>query len=404
MNFENLKIISPILEAIKQKWYTKPTPIQSKTIPALLEWRDLLWCAQTWTWKTAAFAIPILQLLYNQNVHLEKPRTIKALIITPTRELAIQIHESFSAYWKNTNLRFTVLFGWVNQNIQVRQIKSGVDILVATPGRLLDLVNQKIVNLGHIKVLTLDEADRMLDMGFIHDVKKIISKLPARRQTMLFSATMPAVIANLASSLLRNPIKIEVTPVASTVDKVDQIMYMVEKKKKKELLSHLLNYSVIPHALVFCRTKHWANKIALNINKLGIKAEAIHSNKSQNARQMALENFKSRKTKILVATDIASRGIDIDDLSHVINFDIPNEPETYVHRIWRTGRAERTWIALSFCDCDEQAYVRDIHKLINRNIPVSKDHPYHIEHWPVLVKKAQSNTARSWGRGRNRRR
>lgn len=376
MTFENLNLIPQILKAIKAKGYVSPTPIQSKAIPALLQGRDMLGCAQTGTGKTAAFAIPILQLLQKDR---NGQKGIKALIVTPTRELAIQIDESFADYGKGSGLQHTVIFGGVNQYGQVKKIRAGVDILTATPGRLLDLMNQRIIKLHDLKIFTLDEADRMLDMGFIHDVKKIIAKIPAKRQSLFFSATMPPTITKLASTLLKNPVRVEITPVSSTAETVSQKMYTVDKKDKKSLLTHLLKDKQIGSALVFTRTKHGANKIAEFVNKSGIKSAAIHGNKSQSARQNALKNFKSKELRVLVATDIAARGIDIDELSHVINFEIPNKPETYVHRIGRTGRAKNSGMAFSFCDKDERAYVKDIHKLIKKEIPVEKKHPFHVD-------------------------
>jgi len=390
MQFENLNLIPPILQAIKAKGYTTPTPIQMQAIPALLEGKDLIGCAQTGTGKTAAFAIPILQRLDNERKSQPFSKDIKALIITPTRELAIQIDDSFTDYGQGLNFRHTVIFGGVKQFSQARKLKSGVDILVATPGRLLDLINQKIVNLQSLKFFVLDEADRMLDMGFINDVKKIIKQLPPKRQTLFFSATMPPSITTLAESLLTNPICIKVTPTASTAETVTQHMYMVDKKDKRSLLKHVLQHPTVSSALIFTRTKHGADKIAKFINDSGLRADAIHSNKSQNARQNILRKFKNKETQVLVATDIAARGIDIDELSHVINFEIPNEPETYVHRIGRTGRAEKSGIALSFCDKDEQGFVRDIHKLINRIIPIIEDHPYHTDHSGKKLEKTQT--------------
>lgn len=409
MTFENLNLIAPIFNAIKSEWYKVPTPIQMQAIPAILQWRDILWCAQTWTWKTAAFAIPTLQILHNKRGSGDWNKWIKALIITPTRELAIQIHESFWAYWKWTNLRSVVIFWGVKQHLQERQLRSGTDILVATPWRLLDLCNQGIINLNNLLFFTLDEADRMLDMGFIHDVKKIIAKLPAKRQSLFFSATMPPSIVNLSSSLLTNPVSVKVTPVSSTAETVSQKMYMVEKKNKKSLLIGILKDASMLSVLVFTRTKHWANKIAEHINKSGIETAAIHWNKSQSARQNALNKFKTKQMRVLVATDIAARGIDIDQLSHVINYEIPNVPETYVHRIWRTGRAKSSGIALSFCDKDELAYVRDIHKLINTSIPVENNHQYHVDHWPIEPKKSSQKSTHNpnrskwrWSRPRHR--
>jgi len=379
MTFENLNIIQPILDAIKNENYVTPTPIQEQTIPAILEGRDIIGCAQTGTGKTAAFAIPILQnLKKDPRFSQEKRRPIQALILSPTRELAIQIGEKFAAYGKFTGLRHAVIFGGVNQRSQVRSLKEGVDIVVATPGRLLDLMNQRYVKLDRLKILTLDEADRMLDMGFINDMKKIIARIPAKRQTLFFSATMPRAIVDLSRSILNDPVKVSVSPVSMSADTVTQELYYVEKANKKSLLSHILDKHDISSALIFTRTKHGADKVSKQINMLGINAEAIHGSKSQNSRQRALANFKSKKTTVLVATDIASRGIDIDELSHVINYEIPNEPETYVHRIGRTGRAGASGIAISFCAREEQPFLKDIHKLINKNIPVIEDHPYHM--------------------------
>ncbi len=370
MNFEELNIITPILRAIDNEGYTAPTPIQEQAIPPILEGRDLLGCAQTGTGKTAAFAIPMLQNLYKEKSSEKGTRAIKALILTPTRELAVQIDESLTAYGKYTGIRHTVIFGGVSQVPQTNALKSGVDILVATPGRLLDLVNQRYINLGQIKIFVLDEADRMLDMGFSHDVKKIIAQIPTSRQTLLFSATMPLEIKSLVNTILSNPVKVEVTPVSSTVDTIDQTVYFVDRKDKKSLLIQLLKNKSIDSALVFTRTKHGADKIVKDLEKARISAQAIHGNKSQGARQMALNNFKLKRTRVLVATDIAARGIDVHELSHVINFDLPNVPETYVHRIGRTGRAGLGGTALSFCDVEEREYLRDIQKLISKKIPV----------------------------------
>lgn len=377
MTFEKLNLLEPILHALKNEGYTTPTPIQQQAIPVLLERRDLLGCAQTGTGKTAAFAIPILQLLHEDELFKKGPAGIKALILTPTRELAAQIGESFAAYGKYLRIRHTVIFGGVSQKSQTDALRSGVDILIATPGRLLDLMDQKYVHLQNIKMFVLDEADRMLDMGFIHDVKKVIAKLPQKRQTLFFSATMPPEISSLANSILTNPVRVEVTPAATTAVTVKQEMYFVEKSDKRSLLLHLLKNPAIESALVFTRTKHGADRVAKDLVRAGVHAEAIHGNKSQNARIKALSNFKKRHTRVLVATDIAARGIDIDDLSHVINFELPNVPETYVHRIGRTGRAGATGIALSFCDTEEREYLRDIQKLISRPIPVVDTHPYH---------------------------
>ena len=376
MTFEKLNLIEPILAAVKAEGYTEPTPIPEKAIPVLLQGRDLLGCAQTGTGKTAAFAIPILQLLYAKQNPAAGRRLIKALIITPTRELAIQINESFSAYGKYTGIKHTVIYGGVSQVNQTNILKNGIDILIATPGRLLDLINQGFISLQNIQFFVLDEADRMLDMGFIHDVKKIISKLPSKRQSLFFSATMPAEIQKLAGSILSNPAKVEITPVVATADLIRQSLFYVSKTDKKSLLIHILKDQSIETALVFTRTKHGADKVSKDLVKAGIKAAAIHGNKSQSARQTALKNFKNRSTRVLVATDIAARGIDVEQLSHVINYEIPNIPETYIHRIGRTGRAGLTGVAFSFCDADERAYLKDIHKLLPKPIPVIKDHPY----------------------------
>jgi ATP-dependent RNA helicase RhlE len=378
LSFEKLQLIEPILRALKNEGYSQPTVIQAQSIPVVLQQRDLLGCAQTGTGKTAAFAIPILQLLTTGETVQRGPKSIKALILTPTRELAIQIEESFKAYGKHLSLKSLVVFGGVSQKPQTDALRAGVDILIATPGRLLDLINQQYISLRDIKIFVLDEADRMLDMGFVHDVKKIITKLPQKRQTLFFSATMPPEIRGLANTILLNPVKVEVTPVSSTADTINQSIYFVEKHEKKSLLIHLLKDTSIPTALVFTRTKHGADKVAKELVKNGIRAEAIHGNKSQTARQRALQNFKSRQTRVLVATDIAARGIDVDDLGHVINFELPEVPETYVHRIGRTGRAGASGIAFSFCDPEEKVLLNDIHKLIAKTIPVVKDHPYNI--------------------------
>jgi len=376
MSFENLNLIEPILKALQAEGYTKPTPIQAQSIPVLLERKDLLGCAQTGTGKTAAFAIPILQLLHQDELYKKGPAGIKVLILTPTRELAIQIGESFAAYGKLLRIRHTVIFGGVPQRSQTDALRAGVDILIATPGRLLDLMDQRYVRLEHLKMFVLDEADRMLDMGFIHDVKKIIARIPAKRQTIFFSATMPSEISKLADTILTNPVRVEVTPPSSTANTVKQELYFVEKNDKKSLLLHLLKDKVINTALVFTRTKHGADRVAKDLNRAGVIAEAIHGNKSQNARQRALSNFKSQQTRVLVATDIAARGIDIDELSHVINYELPNIPETYVHRIGRTGRAGASGISISFCDGEEKAYLKDIQKLIGKSVPVAENNPY----------------------------
>lgn len=378
MIFKNLNLIEPILKALISEGYTQPTPIQEQAIPHILKGKDLLGCAQTGTGKTAAFAIPILQNLYNQQKASKEPKQIKVLVLAPTRELAIQIGESFTAYGQHTDLKNTVIFGGVSQKPQTNTLRAGVDILIATPGRLLDLIGQKYINLSQVKYFVLDEADRMLDMGLVHDVKRIITQLPKVRQTMMFSATMPNEISKLVESILKNPEKVEVTPVSSTIDIIKQGVYFVQKKHKKSLLIDLLKDESIASALVFSRTKHGANKITQDLVKAGIEAQAIHGNKSQTARQLALSNFKSRKTRVLVATDIAARGIDVEELPMVINFDLPDTAETYVHRIGRTGRAGLGGVALSFCDDEEKDMLKDIQKLIAKSIPVIKEHSYPV--------------------------
>ncbi|QJD94950.1 DEAD/DEAH box helicase [Mucilaginibacter robiniae] len=412
MLFQDLNLIEPILKALETEGYTQPTPIQEQSIPIILQRRDLLGCAQTGTGKTAAFSIPLLQLLYQERTQHKEPKAIKALILTPTRELAIQIDESLAAYGRHTGLKHLVIFGGVSQNPQTDALKKGVDILVATPGRLLDLVSQGFIHLNHIKFLILDEADRMLDMGFVNDVKKIIARVPAKRQTLFFSATMPNEIQQLADTILNNPEKVEVTPVSSTADTIQQEVYFVDKGDKKALLNHILKDKSIETVLVFTRTKHGADKVVKDLSRAGITAEAIHGNKSQNARQRALTNFKNRTTRVLVATDIAARGIDVDDLTHVINFELPNVPETYVHRIGRTGRAGASGIALSFCDEEEKEYLKDIHKLIAKNIPVNEAHPYPLKQLTTAEKhrkELQSKPAQqqhnrsAGGRNNNRR-
>jgi ATP-dependent RNA helicase RhlE len=368
MTFQELNLIEPIHQALKKEGYTTPTPIQAQAIPIVLNGTDLLGCAQTGTGKTAAFAIPIIQLL-SKKQYQAKP-AIKSLILTPTRELAIQIDESFRAYGKFTNIRQTVIFGGVSQHSQVEALRRGVDVLVATPGRLIDLINQGFISLSQLEIFVLDEADRMLDMGFIHDVKRIIKLLPERRQTLFFSATMPPIIMKLAQTILKNPRKVEVTPVSSTAEKIEQSVYFVEKNDKIHLLMHLLKNPKMDSVLVFTRTKHGADRVVKALARTNIGALAIHGNKSQNARQTALNNFKTRKTRVLVATDIAARGIDVDDLAFVINYELPNIPETYVHRIGRTGRAGAEGVAISFCEAEERPYLKDIVKLIGLNIPV----------------------------------
>lgn len=376
MSFKELELIEPIQRSLKKEGYTEATQIQIKAIPELLKGRDLLGCAQTGTGKTAAFAIPILQGIYKEQQMSKERRQTQALIVAPTRELAIQISESFKSYGRYLGLKTLVIYGGVSQNPQTRDLKHGIDILVATPGRLLDLISQKFISLKNIRYFVLDEADLMLDMGMLKDVRKIITYIPEVIQTMFFSATMPTEIGELANSILNNPIRIDVTPVSSTVDIIEQNVYSVDRGNKVNLLVHILRDKNIESALVFSRTKHGANKIVASLEKAGLKAEAIHGNKSQNARQLALNNFKERKTRILVATDIAARVIDIEELSHVINFDLPEVPETYVHRIGRTGRAGLGGKAISFCDHGEKPLLRAIQKLISKTIHEVTDHPY----------------------------
>jgi len=384
----DLDLIEPIQRALKNEGYSQPTPIQAKAIPPLLEGCDLLGCAQTGTGKTAAFAIPILQGLSYEQRSLKDRKQIKALVLAPTRELAIQIAASFKSYGRYLSLKTLVIYGGVSQHPQTRDLGKGIDILVATPGRLLDLINQGFVSLTQVKYFVLDEADLMLDMGMLNDVKKIITYLPQKRQTMCFSATMPAEIAKLVDTMLIDPVKVEITPVASTVDIVEQEFYYVDKVNKTSLLVHLLKNKAIISALVFSRTKYGADKIVKALEKEGLKAQAIHGNKSQTARQLALNNFKERKTRILVATDIAARGLDIEELSHVINYDLPEVPETYVHRIGRTGRAGLGGTAISFCDYEEKPLLRDIQKLISKSITEVKNHPYPLIDTTITPKVA----------------
>ncbi|MCR0410127.1 DEAD/DEAH box helicase [[Clostridium] innocuum] len=371
MKFQTLHITEPILKAVKEQGYVDPTPIQEQAIPYALQGRDILGCAQTGTGKTAAFSIPTIQLLKK---HYKQ--SIRSLIVTPTRELAIQIQENITAYAQYTTIRSAVIFGDVPQKPQERILKAGVDILVATPGRLNDLIQQGIIDISHIEIFILDEADRMLDMGFLPDVKRIIAKLPKRKQTLFFSATMPSEIRKLAQSLLHELVSIEVTPASTTVEKIDQSLYYVDKANKKRLLLKLLQKNRVQNALVFTRTKSNANRLAKYLNENGVTTGVIHGNKSQNARQQALLQFKEGKSRVLVATDIAARGIDVQELSHVFNFDIPNEAEVYVHRIGRTGRAGRQGCAIAFSDCNEAEYVKNIEKLIRMHIPVVEDREF----------------------------
>ncbi len=376
MTFSNLGIIEPILKALRDEGYTHPTPIQVQAIPILLRGKDLLGVAQTGTGKTAAFAIPILQHIYNAKAEQPGSRGIKTLVVTPTRELAIQIGESFSAYGKYTGIRNTVIFGGVKQGKQTNALQKGVDVLIATPGRLLDLMQQGFVSLREVEFAVLDEADQMLDMGFIHDIKKIIAKLPAKRQSLFFSATMPKDIVELSRKILGDFERVTVKPEQATAEKVEQGVYFVSKNNKSKLLVHMLQERPDDSVLVFSRTKHGANKVVKKLDKAEIRSAAIHGNKSQAARQKALGDFKDGKIKVLIATDIAARGIDIDELSLVVNYDLPNIPETYVHRIGRTGRASASGMALSFCDKDERPYLRDIEKLIKQDVPRMPEHQF----------------------------
>jgi ATP-dependent RNA helicase RhlE len=390
MTFKELGIVDPILKALDAQGYTHPTPIQEQSIPILLKGKDLLGCAQTGTGKTAAFGIPIIQHLYNNKTDEKGRRKIKALVVTPTRELAIQISENFTAYGKYANVRNTVIFGGVKQGSQVNSLKAGVDVLVATPGRLLDLIQQGFITLNHIEYFVLDEADQMLDMGFIHDIKKIIAKLPSKRQSLFFSATMPPNIVELSTKILGNYDKVSVQPEQATAEKVEQAVYFVPKKSKIKLLIQVLNQTRAESTLIFARTKHGSDKVVRLLEKAGIKAAAIHGNKSQNQRQKALGSFKKGDLKVLIATDIAARGIDVSKLELVINYELPNVPETYVHRIGRTGRAKESGTALSFCDMEERAYLKDIQKLINQKIPVIDDHEFAAEaEDEVVIPKAQ---------------
>jgi ATP-dependent RNA helicase RhlE len=376
LTFEQLHLIAPLLKALKAENYSTPTPIQQQSIPIVISGKDLLATAQTGTGKTAAFALPILQKLYTGNKPGNGYKHIRALVLTPTRELATQIDESFSSYGHYTGLKHDVIFGGVSQHEQTRALRNGTDILIATPGRLMDLMNQGYVYLDFLEVLVLDEADRMLDMGFINDIRKIIRQLPQERQTLFFSATMPPQIAQLSNAILRNPVRVEVAPVSATADKIEQSIFMVPKHQKQALLLHLLKEHNIGRTLVFTRTKYGADRIAKSLKQANVNADAIHGDKTQPARQRALNNFKSGTLRVLVATDIAARGIDVDGLTHVINFDLPNMPETYVHRIGRTARAGASGIAFSFCDHEERAYLRDINKLTAQNIPVIHEHPF----------------------------
>lgn len=396
MEFKDLKLIPQLLKAVEHEGYDVPSPVQEAAIPPALEGRDVLGCAQTGTGKTAAFALPILHNLMLTKKSGEKK--IRSLILTPTRELAIQIFESFKSYGRNLPLKATAIFGGVSAVPQIDALEKGIDVLIATPGRLWDLITQKKIDLSFVQIFVLDEADRMLDMGFVHDVKRIIGLLPNERQTLFFSATMPPEINSLVASILKNPVKVAVTPISSTVDTIEQSVYFVDKDNKQKLLIHLLKNAEIVSALVFTRTKHGADKVVKELVRAGIAAAAIHGNKSQGARQTALQNFKSGEIRVLVATDIAARGIDIDELSHVFNYDLPNIPETYVHRIGRTGRAGLGGIAIAFCNIEEKEYLNDIEQLINKQVPVVKEHPYPMQIFTIAPKeKPQPRPSRSQG-------
>ncbi len=403
MTFKELHVIEPILRSLEEQGYTNPTPIQEQSIPILLRGKDLLGCAQTGTGKTCAFAVPIIQnMMLEQNWEKDQKgaRKIKALVVTPTRELAIQIGENFKKYGKYTGLRGTVIFGGVKQFRQTEALRKGIDILVATPGRLLDLIDQGFISLDHVKYFTLDEADHMLDMGFINPIKKIISKLPTERQSLFFSATMPPSIVTLSKKILGSYESVTIKPEQATAERVDQAIYYVAKSNKTKLLIHLLQTEEVSSTLVFSRTKHGANKIVKLLDRAGLKAEAIHGNKSQVQRQRALGNFKEGTTEVLVATDIAARGIDVSELSMVINYDLPNVPETYVHRIGRTGRAKASGVAISFCNGEERAYLRDIQKLIDQKIPVIEEHPYVDD---GKIEPSEDRPQRGGGRNHNNR-
>jgi ATP-dependent RNA helicase RhlE len=410
-NFSDLDLIDPIQRAIRDTGYTEPTPIQKAAIPHLLKAKDLLGCAQTGTGKTAAFALPILNRLARHPRRVQRKCT-RTLILTPTRELAIQVHDSFKTYGKYLRLRYTVIFGGVGQGSQVHELRHGTDVLVATPGRLLDLIQQDFLSLEGLEIFVLDEADRMLDMGFIHDIRKVLALLPRKRQNLFFSATMPPDIKRLADSMLSEPVSVEVNPVSSTAELIQQSLFYVEKARKRDLLRHVLQDRSFSRVIVFTRTKFGANRVSEVLDKNGIPSAAIHGNKSQGARQRALEDFRAGRIRVLVATDIAARGIDVDNVSHVINFEIPNVAESYVHRIGRTARAGQEGMALSFCDLEERAFIVDIEKVIKQSIPVNREHPFHSEvvatSRPMSKGKAKAvidagNSAGGGGRHRRRR-
>lgn len=401
MSFSNLQLIEPLVRALQMEKYVSPTPIQQQAIPNILNKRDLLGCAQTGTGKTAAFVVPLLQLMHQQRA-TTGVKHVQTLILVPTRELALQVGESIHAYGRYLDFNYTVIYGGVNQFNQVRSIRKGVDIVVATPGRLIDLLRQRHLTLSSVKYFVLDEADRMLDMGFVNDINRIIKLLPSKRQTLFFSATMPPSIKQLANAMLSNPVEVQANPVSSSVDKIDQLVYFTEKQNKQNLLVHLLRSTDIQSVLVFTEMKHVADKLARALNQSGIRTDALHGNKSQNQRQAALSNFKSGRIRVLVATDIAARGIDIDELGHVINFQLPKMPETYVHRIGRTGRAGAVGTAISLCDWSEKVLLSGIQKLIKKDIQAVKGHPFDISAMhstPADAKRMQStSSAGSFGR------
>lgn len=399
MKFEDLNLVEPILKALKSKNYIEPTEIQAKAIPLVLKRRDVLGCAQTGTGKTAAFAIPIIQLIHQIEGKYVNPKPkIRSLIVTPTRELAIQIDENIKDYSKNTKLRHTVIFGGVKQHKQVEKLRRGVHILTATPGRLLDLHDQGYIDLSTIKIFVLDEADRMLDMGFIHDIRKLLKLIPQKKQSLFFSATMPDNIVKLSNKILRNPIKVEVAAVSSAAETIQQYLYYTNRTSKKDLLNYILKDEDIEQVLVFSRTKRGADRIAKNLKREEIKAQAIHGDKAQNSRQKALRDFKEGNIRVLVATDIAARGIDISKLQHVINYDIPNIPETYVHRIGRSGRAGELGVAISICEPEENAFVKDIERLIKKKLEVIENNPY-----PQTERPMTAAEKREWNKEKQRR-
>ena len=398
MTFRELDLVEPILRALEDKNYTEPTPIQAKAIPLVLDRRDILGSAQTGTGKTAAFAIPIIQLIHRIEKENNNKPTLRSLIVTPTRELAIQIDDNIREYSKYTNIKHAVIFGGVKQGKQVEKLRKGIHILVATPGRLLDLQSQGLLDLSSIKLFVLDEADRMLDMGFINDIKKLLKILPTKRQSLFFSATMPDNIIKLSDKILNNPKRIEVARVSSAAETVQQYVYYTNRSSKKDLLNHILKDDDIDQVLVFSRTKHGADRITRGLKKIKINSAAIHGDKAQNQRQKALKQFKEGSVRVLVATDIAARGIDIDKLKYVINYDVPNEPETYVHRIGRSGRAGEEGVAISICEPEENAYIRGVEKLINQKLSVINDNPF-----PQTEKPMTAAEKKEWNKEKQRR-